>query len=92
MFTCWVISDKNYLPPGVAEIVVGIGSAIGILFPSPGVLIVSPSGIVADPQSIAILQSYLKNAYDNCTYLLNTNVLIVLHFIIKKTYLGCINI
>ena len=67
MFTYCVVSDKHYLPPGVDEIVAGRGSAIGILFPSPGVLIVLPSGIVADPQSIEILQSYLKNAYDKCT-------------------------
>ena len=51
----------NYLPPGVAEMVSGIGSAIGISFPSPGVLIVLKlNSIEVDPQIIEILQSYVS--------------------------------
>ena len=56
---------KNYLPPGVAEMVSGIGSAIGISFPSPGVLIVLKlNSIEVDPQIIEILQSYVPNTYN----------------------------
>ena len=45
----------------------GMGSAIGISFPSPGVLIVLKlNSIEVDPQIIEILQSYyFKNTYDN---------------------------
>ena len=55
---------KNYLPPGVAEMVSGIGSAIGISFPSPGVLIVLKlNSIEVDPQIIEILQSYISKIH-----------------------------
>ena len=55
----------NYLPPGVAEMVSGIGSAIGISFPSPGVLIVLKlNSIEVDPQIIEILQSYISKIHN----------------------------
>ena len=42
----------------------GIGSAIGISFPSPGVLIVLKlNSIEVDPQIIEILQSYISKIH-----------------------------
>ena len=54
----------NYSPPGISEMVSGIGSAIGISFPSPGVLIVLKlNSIEVDPQIIEILQSYISKIH-----------------------------
>ena len=65
----------------------GMGSAIGISFPSPGVLIVLKlNSIEVDPQIIEILQSYyFKNTYDNSNAE-KSNVL--LH---EKNYYTCVS-
>ena len=65
----------------------GIGSAIGISFPSPGVLIVLKlNSIEVDPQIIEILQSYISKIH---------MVLVIqksqMYLYMKKNYYTCVS-